>query len=460
MSDDVRHSEEAKAEQHVADGSAGVEQNYIRAELGEMTDIESMCPACQENGRTRLMITMIPHFREVIVSSFDCDHCGESNRLVQFGGEYGPKKVKFELKVKNAKDLNRQVVKADFATVSIPELELELGPEAQKGTLNTVEGILQQVKDGLEFQQPLRQVQDPELHDKIAKFIERLEEYKSGAKPFTLWLEDPAGNSYIEAIYADEHSLVDHQLVRFEVTRSEEERRLIGIQGEGAHNTMRTEEEEARVERGEEDGVSEFWQPCPACGVDGSVKVHQTTIPFFGRIVIMAYKCDACGYKSNEVKDSGEMKDLGRRITLRVENESDMSRDVLKSNTTRLIIPEIELEMAPGTLGGFFTTVEGVMSQVHEALATLRQTSFDSGDSATIETNTTGGGKMRRFLAQLAELRDGKKYPFTLILEDPVGLVYIQNPRSHLPPPENEDPQMKVEDYERTAEENEDLGLA
>jgi zinc finger protein len=446
-------------EHRVPDGSAGVEQNYIKAELGEMMQLESMCPACHDNGSTRLMVTKIPHFREVIVSSFDCEHCGESNRLVQFGGEYGPKKVTFKLDVCTPRDMNRQVIKSEHATLRIHELDLELGVEAQAGTLNTVEGVLQHVKDGLEFQQKERERDHPELHAQLVEFIERLDVYRTLQKPFTLYLEDPAGNSYIEGIYEEGQGHVDRQLTRFEVTRSEAERRMIGLAGDGDYNTTRTDEEEGRVERGTEDQISEFLEHCPACASQSTVKVHETTIPHFGRIVIMAFRCEKCGYKTNEVKNAGDIPEKGKRITLRVENTSDLSRDVLKSDTTQLVIPEVDLEMAPGTLGGFFTTVEGLLMQVHDQLANLRQTEFVGGDSATEQTEKTGGGSMKRFLADLNRLREGEGYPFTLILEDPCGMIYVQNPRSHLPPPQNVDPQLVVEDYERTEEEKEDLGL-
>lgn len=43
---------------------------------------------------------------------------------------------------------------------------------------------------------------------------------------------------------------------------------------------------------------------------------------------------------------------------------------------------------------------------------------------------------------------------FTLILEDPVANSYVQNP--YAPDP---DPNMTVEDFERTFEQNEELGL-
>ncbi|EPY24244.1 zinc-finger protein ZPR1 [Strigomonas culicis] len=179
--------------------------NYIKTDLGEMNIIESMCPKCEKNGTTRLMITTIPHFKQIIVSSFECANCGERNNEVTFGGTFGPKKVRYELEVKSKKDMDRQVVKSEFATIQIPELELEIPAESQKGSLNTVEGILEQTKEGLEFQQPLRRVQHPELYEKIQTFCEKLESYRGGEIPFTLILDDPAGNSYIEGRYEYYH---------------------------------------------------------------------------------------------------------------------------------------------------------------------------------------------------------------------------------------------------------------
>jgi hypothetical protein len=42
---------------------------------------------CGEEGMTRLIIQKVPYFRELVIASFYCDHCGESNNDVTFGGE-------------------------------------------------------------------------------------------------------------------------------------------------------------------------------------------------------------------------------------------------------------------------------------------------------------------------------------------------------------------------------------
>ena len=56
----------------------------LRGEVEELeaTVIESYCVACEENGVTRLLLTKIPFYKEVIVSSFHCEHCGYQNNEV------------------------------------------------------------------------------------------------------------------------------------------------------------------------------------------------------------------------------------------------------------------------------------------------------------------------------------------------------------------------------------------
>lgn len=54
--------------------------------------------------------------------------------------------------------MNRNVVKSENATIRIPELDLEIPPQTQKGTINTVEGYLQKTIEGLSDLQDERKV--------------------------------------------------------------------------------------------------------------------------------------------------------------------------------------------------------------------------------------------------------------------------------------------------------------
>ena len=64
-----------------------------------------------------------------------------------------------------------------------------------------------------------------------------------------------------------------------------------------------------------------------------------------------------------------------------------------------MTIPEIDLELTLGTLGGRFTTVEGILNQVYEELSDKL---FASGDSS-IEGDKT---KFEKFLTELKAVSD------------------------------------------------------
>lgn len=47
-------------------------------------------------------------------------------------------------------------------------------------------------------------------------------------------------------------------------------------------------------------------------------------------IIIMSTNCEYCGYRDNEVKSGGAIAEKGKKIILKVEDEEDLSRDLLK----------------------------------------------------------------------------------------------------------------------------------
>ncbi len=65
----------------------------------------------------------------------------------------------------------------------------------------------------------------------------------------------------------------------------------------------------------------------------------------------MSFSCASCGYRNAEVKGGGAVPLKGCRATLRCVDEGDLLRDVLKSDTAAVTIPELDLELVHGTLG-------------------------------------------------------------------------------------------------------------
>lgn len=66
--------------------------------------------------------------------SFNCDTCGNQNNEIQSGSMVQETGVKYKVKMTMLTDLSRQIVKSDYATLTVPEIELEIPPNSQKGS--------------------------------------------------------------------------------------------------------------------------------------------------------------------------------------------------------------------------------------------------------------------------------------------------------------------------------------
>lgn len=195
-------------------------------------EIESLCMSCGANGMTRLMLHKIPYFRELIIASFSCDECGERNNEVSFGGEIQPQGCVYDLLVTTQRDLDRQIIKSDSASVRIPELDFEIPSTTQKGEINTIEGFLLNAAKNLSMYQDERMAQIPETGIVVAQVIVGLTQMANGHKsrlPFHLILDDPAGNSYVENPVAP---LKDTAVQQKNYSRSAEQDLSLGLQPE------------------------------------------------------------------------------------------------------------------------------------------------------------------------------------------------------------------------------------
>ena len=74
-----------------------------------VTEIESLCMNCKEQGTTRLLLTKIPFFKDIIVMSFSCPHCGYRNTSLEDAKELAPQGIHFVLTVKTSKDMDRRM---------------------------------------------------------------------------------------------------------------------------------------------------------------------------------------------------------------------------------------------------------------------------------------------------------------------------------------------------------------
>ena len=95
---------------------------------------------CYEKGNTRLLLTRIPHYKDVILSSFECDSCHFKNNDIQPAQGIEPTGVLITVHVTKNIDLNRQFVKSNYGIIRIKELDFEQEPLSTNGVLTTIEG--------------------------------------------------------------------------------------------------------------------------------------------------------------------------------------------------------------------------------------------------------------------------------------------------------------------------------
>ena len=204
---DTNQKPEEQKQAEIEQSNAGKQQIedipdvlHVTIEDGKPTpDIESMCMYCHEQGVTRFMQTTIPFFKQVMISAFNCDHCGFKNSEVQFAGKIEDHGVRYEVNVINLVAFNRTVVKSDYATIKVPEAGLEIPPEAQRGSIKTIEGYFRATIEGLQGLQEERRKYDPITADKIDEYCKKLERFANMEEmPFTFIVEDPSGNSFVQ----------------------------------------------------------------------------------------------------------------------------------------------------------------------------------------------------------------------------------------------------------------------
>ncbi|RVW62262.1 Zinc finger protein ZPR1-like [Vitis vinifera] len=162
---------------------------------------------------------------------------------------------------------------------------------------------------------------------------------------------------------------------------------------------------------------------------------------------------------SVQLKPGGRIPVKGKKITVCVKNVNDLSRDVIKhyltvamwtyqSDTAGVRVPELDLELASGTLGGVVTTVEGLITKICENLERVH--GFTFGDSL----DDSKRSKWQDFRVRLSKLLSLEE-PWTLIIDDALANSFVAPTTDDI----KDDHQLTFEEYERSWEQNEELGL-
>lgn len=435
-----------------------------------INEIESLCMNCGKNGVTRILLTKIPFFKDIILMAFECTHCGNRNNEVQAASSLADYGIKFVVKIVNSRDLNRKIVKTEFADISIPYCGLEIPAKTQKGKLSTIEGFLSTARDDMQkaLETGVYDEMEKSSIEKIQETIKKISNVlDESALPVELILTDPSGNSFIENPFApnnDVYCKVTHFIRSKEVaeamgysyhneqesnvSKTVKEKLPFEVYKSNSHISAHLMDMTKSVEDNEGSDAIVIPEVCLVCKKMGENRVCVITIPFFKELIITCFSCNECNFKSCEVKGGGGISDKGQKITLTLTEPNDLNRDMFKSETSQIIIPELCFESSAGSLGSMFTTVEGLLQKL---ISNIKDTAFTQGDSGQSEDKS----KFDDFVARVENFKDNFK-PFTLIIDDPAANSFIFSINHENP--EN-DKNLKIEEYERSWEQNEELGL-
>lgn len=377
-----------------------------------------------------------------------------------------------------------------------------------------MEGMLKRAADHLEEQQPERLgLGDVDTFHRCRRVIDKLRhilgddggnaesdrwEEAEERFPIQITLDDPAGNSFLENPSAPR---VDPNRKSTRYFRTPTQDMALGLQptaeaveagciddsnpfdnnpGNKVNGRHSVEMDDSNVNFLRQE-VVKFPTTCPQCRQEAETDMCMVDIPHFKEVIIMSMMCEKCGCRSSEIKGGGAIPRFGTRITLRINGLEDFSREVLNSDTAGVMIPELELELEEGGLDGVYTTVEGLLNKLLGRLKTANP--FASGDAAKDQHRDNDGGGFSApppshvqymvFLEKVKDCVDGKSFPFTLVISDPLSNSFVgpvpQDALALSLQAEKDgntscydkyvDRGVDIEEYERTHDQNEVLGL-
>lgn len=165
----------------------------------------NQCPNCLKQNTTSMNIVEIPFFKKIVITCSVCDSCGLKSSSVKYGAGICEKGVRYNLKITDSTDLNREIIISEHATLEIPEVEFYMNSGSLSGKFTTLEGILRNSIDQLKSACPFSTMGDENTKKKgilMDDFLNKLELIQNGKMlNITVVLDDPSGKSYLQVKY-------------------------------------------------------------------------------------------------------------------------------------------------------------------------------------------------------------------------------------------------------------------
>jgi zinc finger protein len=152
----------------------------------------------------------------------------------------------------------------------------------------------------------------------------------------------------------------------------------------------------------------EEYTDCFICGARGTLRIAYrfTNLPVEGKAILLSLKCGFCGYRATDIYPLRENRE--KLIKIEINSEKDLNKLVYVSSGSRVLIPELKLELELKQIDkGFVTTVEGILERFKEKTEYVCTQENVSSECAELL-----GSLEKAFRGELK---------FSLIIEDPFG---------------------------------------
>lgn len=132
------------------------------------------------------MLTRIPYYKEIVLSSFECSHCDFKNNQLDPACEIKQQGVRLSLKIEHKDDLDRYIITTDYTSMQVKELDFEMPPMSQKSQVTTIEGILTKTITNLTDQKKVMEHLDSNMASKMEDVIHGLIGIKNLTNPIQM----------------------------------------------------------------------------------------------------------------------------------------------------------------------------------------------------------------------------------------------------------------------------------
>ena len=156
--------------------------------------------------------------------------------------------------------------------------------------------------------------------------------------------------------------------------------------------------------------------PCPVCGTIGvSMHVDVRELAYFGEHAQISLSCKDCGWRRTEFLPPEPSDPVGMRLL--VNSLGHLAARLVRSATSSVILPELGLEVHPGSdAAGYITNVEGMLNRFIDQV--------DHVVNHADESSQLAEAKMMHERL-IACVTNPKKAPLLIELLDPGGHAQI-----------------------------------